>query len=223
MTPRTLVSPTFLAALLGLVVFGGCAACAQNGKKAPLYATPQAVFDAAKAAAKKGDYRTFHALLTPESGDVVAGSLVFAGMVMKAAANLDKDADLIRKIDATFAKHGLTMAVLDKIKPERPIKGFGKELTAAAKKFARPIKDKGGFVQDMVTVLKMANPFGTATLEAVKIDGDKATGTIVVKQGKKERREPIVFKKIDGGWRIEMPEGGPKKKDRPPPPPGRRP
>ena len=49
-------------------------------------------------------------------------------------------------------------------------------------------------------------------LKDLKIDGDKATATLVRKKGGKDAQEPIEFRKVGGGWKLELPErpmGGP--------------
>ena len=76
-------------------------------------------------------------------------------------------------------------------------------------------ENQDAFMSGARRVMVATNAFGLGVdkanveekLEGVKIDGDKAAGTLVrtvVGKDKKERvkREPVEFVKIDGGWRI---------------------
>ena len=79
------------------------------------------------------------------------------------------------------------------------------------KELAVPIKDKPAFIGDMSAALEEMNPgesttlsFQSATLKDVKIDGEKATGTITRTVKGRTGDQPIHFTKIDGGWLVDI-------------------
>src|SRR5437588_487353 len=59
-------------------------------KKARVYKTPQAVFEAAQAASKKGFPKAFVACIAPEAQKKMAGGLALAGLDLRAKASLDE-------------------------------------------------------------------------------------------------------------------------------------
>ncbi len=216
-------------ALVAVLALSLADAPAQRGPS-KAYATPQAVFAAAHKAAQKDDWKALYNCLTPDSREAITGQLVFAGVMIKAFASFDKSgkaADALKPIDATFTKYGLTKDVLDKIKPEKVgPDATPKEKAAFARTYAAPIKgkDRPAFVAEMMKSMeklgKKKPPTGDATLKDVKITGNTATGTSTEKQEDgTEKTEPVAFKKVGGGWLIEMPLDGPRKKGGGPKPP----
>ena len=183
-------------------------------KEPAVFATPKAVFDAAVKASKAKDFKAFAAVFTPESQAKLAGQLAGLGVMFKAFSAFDKEGkmkDKLADFDKIMDKHGLTKDVMGKLKQTKD----AKEIEANNKVIATAIKDKPGFVADVMKWLDAANPgknkggpLDEATLKDVKIDGNKATGTVVTK----EKEEPMEFAKVGGGWRIVLPE--PKEKDK---------
>ena len=111
--------------------------------------------------------------------------------------------------------------MLKKIKPTRDAREAAKTLRAVAE----VIKDQPGFCIEVMALMKkvggnrMAAPLSNATLRDVRIEGDKAAGTLSVKKGEKEAKEPIAFTRINGGWRLVAPEpNAPTPQSRPAPP-----
>src|SRR5262249_52567761 len=107
--------------------------------------------------------------------------------------------------------HGLTEEVLKK-QPKLDLKD-PEAAKKGMKQMLEPIKDKNAFVADMMTAMKKlggdkkdSGPMGKdAELKDVKIEGDTATGTVVTKHDGKEKSEAIKFRKVGGGWKIELP------------------
>ena len=209
MRPRAAVLTTLLmAGVLGL-----SNARAQDKEPAG-FATPKAVFDAAVKASKAKDFKAFAAVFTPESQGKLAGQLAGLGVMFKAFSAFDKEGkmkDKLADFDKIMDKHGLTKDVMGKLKQTKD----PKEIEANNKVIATAIKDKPAFVGDVMKWLDAANPgknkggpLDEATLKGVKVDGDKATGTVVTK----DKEEPMEFAKVGGGWRIVLPE--PKAKDK---------
>jgi hypothetical protein len=193
--------------------------------------TPQEVFEAARKAAKAKDYKTFMKCLTDDSQDTLAGGTAFAALMMKgfveAFAKGDdakKVQEMVKNLDAVLARHGLTEEAFAKLKEEMPkdAKDVG-AIQKVVKTLVRPIKDKAAFFGDIVGALEKLSPGkeqggpfpADAELKDVKIDGATAAGVIVSKQGDKEKREPIHFRRVGEGWKIDLPlealmkKGGP--------------
>jgi hypothetical protein len=195
------------------------------------YDTPQAVFDAFKTAIANNDWKAVYHTVTPESGNALVAGLIVQGYQVQAFAAKDKTgklAELAKPFEKAFARHSLSQEVI-----EKALKAIGKPKTTeegqtALLKVAGLVKDRGAFLGDVMPLLtkgkKDLATAAKATLEDVKITGDKATGTVVTSVGGKDKREPLAFKKVGGGWRVEMPLSGgsrpaPKPADRPVPPP----
>jgi hypothetical protein len=195
-----------VAALAALLAVGGDAH--GQGTK---YATPREAFEAVNRAAAKKDWKTVHEGLTPESGDRLTGYLVHTGALIQLFAPLDKTGRmtaLVRPLQNAFKKHGLTGETLRKVvKAGKAGKG-PKERDAALRKLAWLVKDQPGFVAEVSPYFERIEGasvlFGKPILKDVKVSGDTATGTLVERKGA-ETSEPITFKKVDGGWRVELP------------------
>jgi len=186
--------------------------------------SPQAAFDAMKAAADKKDWKGLCQCMTPDSRDAMAGGMVVAGTVMKATGvfammgggeKAEETKAALERIDEVLKKHGVDEDALEKVRetmrgsePKDPGNNF-----AVLKEFAALIEDKPTFIGDMFVALEEMNPgespmsFRNATLRDVKIDGDTATGTNARTVKGTKKNEPINFKKIDGGWLVDIPVG----------------
>ncbi len=141
-----------------------------NGAKA--FETPQAVFAAAREAAKTEDWKGFSNCLTAESRDMLGGVVVFMGAAMKGALNAlyekeDKDKKelimqvikgLLKPVMDAYARHGVTEAALDKMVASADKLFGGKAEPAQVKKVllkaVEPVKDRTAFVTDVMTALK---------------------------------------------------------------------
>jgi hypothetical protein len=196
-----------VAALLAL---GGPAR--GQGKK---YDTPQAVFDAAQESARKKDWKGLYQCLTPESGDRLVGHWIVRGLFARATARTKETEERARLIDQVFNRHGLTAEVTRGAQERITGMVFKKDpgaLDDIRKSLLARVKDRGAFLADFVSTMEKANPRkvapdnGRRSLKGLKVDGDTAAGTAVTTVGGKEVEEPIAFKKVDGGWRIEMPD-----------------
>src|SRR5206468_3944962 len=101
----------------------------------------------------------------------------FAGM------DKDKGKDTIKAMDDAMNKHGLTEEYLKTVEKDNPgKKGTPQEERDMLRKLVAPVKDKSAFIADIMTALKKSgdkDSFSIGTdLKDVKIDGDKATGTV---------------------------------------------
>jgi hypothetical protein len=196
-------------------------ALATSGHGGETYRTPQDVFNAAKEAAKKKDIKGFMNCVTEESQDILAGGTAFAAVMLKSFATAFAKGDEAKKLlermkdlDATLARHGLTEEALARMKGELSIDVAKnpEAIKKAIKILVRPVKDKVAFFGDVLAALdKLGTKPGEGPLPAdaelkdVKVEGDFASGVVVSRKDDKERREPLHFKKVGGGWKIDLP------------------
>lgn len=173
----------------------------KEGETTPAAAagSPEETFKSVKAALEKEDWKGFTANLTPESRDMFAGMMGFAGVMMQAFAGLGgpEGAEKVKPIAEALAKHGLTEEVMKKMEDEKP--GSPEE---GIKKIIEPVKDRDQFVADMMVALKAfddgkkeKSPISKdAELKDLKIDGDNATASIEFTKDGMKTTEPIAFK-----------------------------
>jgi hypothetical protein len=236
--------------LIGGLLLLAALSAAEAGGGQPKYATPQEAFDAANKALQRGDWKAACGTLTDDSRDLFAGGMVFAGLLGKGLAlgfaklaPKDKQEDLLAKIKAQFkpvddalAKHGLTEEVFKKMEKkggeEKPDLKDPEQVKKLMKALVAPVKDRCALIVDLMAALEKTGdkqkgkggliPPG-ARLTDVKVEGDKARGVVVSKEGDEEKRTPLEFRRVAGSWRIELPVTelfkGPGKGKAPPPPP----
>jgi hypothetical protein len=173
------------------------------------YKTPEEAFEAFKTAAKDGDHKAYLNCLTPESQDEAVVGMLGVVVWMRSTMEGDKTGEAKKKmkpVSDVLEKHGLTE---EDLKPQPPAKAGEEGHMKAMKGLLPKIKDKPAFYADLIAALeegekkgqKKGDPgMGEATLEGLKIDGDKATAKI----GTGKNAEPIVFRKIGNGWKIEV-------------------
>jgi hypothetical protein len=201
------------------------------GERPPTYRTPQEVFEAAKKAAQREDWKGVCATLTDDSRDMLAGALVMTPLRFKARAKLagPREKDILAKLkplDDVLARHGLSETVLNNILAAQADTDPKDAIKLSVKKLLAPIRDRCAFIADMFNALKTVNeskarrgPINAdAELHDVKIKDDRAAGVIVTKMGGKEQREPIEFRKVAGSWKIELPLDAGKQPGKAPPP-----
>ena len=174
------------------------------------YRSPQAVFDAHYRAQANRDWNTMFDTLTPESQSQMTG--ILAGMLSTLSALDPKIGELAKKHGITaqtqdFGKQGSGMQDLAEMFAQ-----MQKDMAAAA----AAIKDKRAFFVDVMSAMEeLAEEKGAnfskviersreAELKDVVIDGDTARGTQSVTLGSRKLNLPAAFRKIDGGWRIEI-------------------
>jgi hypothetical protein len=194
--------------LLAVLTFSVLGASTRETSK--VHDSPEAVFTAVKSAMKKGDYKGVLACMSDDCQKLVTGQLITTGMMIKHFAPQDpsgKAAEMVKPVDEVFSKHGLTEQALKKIKPAKDSKELAKSLRSASEL----VKSRVTFFVDFNVMLAKADPrapkpFINAALIDVKIEGDKARGTLVEKLQETESRYPISFVKLGGGWKIVLPE-----------------
>lgn len=191
----SLVRTALMAGVLGSLV--GC-----SGSK-----SPEQVFADFKDAADKKDYKRMVGHLTDESQEMMVGGLVFVGGFAAAFGDMPggpPDAkESSKKITDVMKKHGVGEDAL-KNKP----KGDNKDPEAAMKELAALVKDKPGFIADMLAALPKKGSEGFditfKDLKNLKVEGDTATGTVTQVSNGKDKEEPIKFVKKGGVWKIDL-------------------
>jgi hypothetical protein len=191
--------------------------------KDKVYKTPQAVFDAAMAASRKKDFKAAVTCLAPEAQKDMAAGFAYAALNIK-EGNTEEVRKGFKPLFDVLERHGLTG------KATKDIQTGDDPKTAEKSRLAlrRLIKDHAAFAaeylaaQDKVgggerrgeTKIRLAD---------LKIDGEKATGTMVVDfGGSEDKRLPVEFVKIGGGWKM-IPEPRPAAKGKEGCPPASRP
>jgi hypothetical protein len=222
MSKNTLAGSLLLLAALG---------AALAGERPPTYRTPEEVFEAAKMAARKEDWKGVCATLTDDSRDLLAGALVLTPLRFKARAKLagPREKDILAKLkplDEVLARHGLSETVLNNILAAQAETDPREAIKLPVKRLLAPIRDRCAFIADMFNTLKKVDeskarrgPINAdAELKDVKIKEDRAAGVIVTRTGGKEQREPIAFRRVQGSWKMELTLGQGKPPDKTSPP-----
>lgn len=177
--------------ITALVLLPGLAACV-TGCDIGKYSSPQATFEASKAAFKANDWKGVWDCYTPESLTPLAAMLATGGSL----GGREEAAPV-------FEKHGVVMPELDAVTSALR---SGKSLDQVGKDLVKNVRDKGQFIVDMNEALRDPDEDSPATvievdaqLRDVKIDGDSATGLVVSDDG---NSMPLTFKRIGGQWKM---------------------
>ena len=124
-------------------------------------------------------------------------------------ASVDNTKAKLAKLDEVLTNHGLTEEKMKSLESVAP----SQNPADAMKVLAANVKDKPGCVADMTADIDAMNDgeekkMGMeleGELRDLKVDGDSVTATIVHTVNGEEKPQPIQFKKIDGGWLIDIP------------------
>jgi len=196
---------TFAALSLAAVAFAQ-----EPAPKEKQYKTPQAVFDAAMAAQERKDFKTAVACVAPEARKDLAASLALNALNIKQGNTKEVRKELKPLFDV-LDKHGLTeKAVKDVQLGDDP-----KTVEKSREKLKKLIKKPADFAVDYMTAQDKVGAGerpgeSKIKLTGVKINGDKATGTMSIDfGGSSDTILPVEFVKINGGWKF-IPE--PKRK-----------
>ncbi len=180
--------------------------------------TPQSVFQAAQEAAAAYRWKEFCSYLTPRHRDALAASLCVAGRMLQKMATMAEqagDAKAVTQLSAhtepilkVLQRHQVSFEAIDRLDPRllaqrEPPRELIEQIVA-------PVEDRNQFIADMMeTLLRIPGqrPFlaFSGKMIELEIDGERATAVRLDRRAGQERREPLVFRKIDGEWRIELP------------------
>jgi hypothetical protein len=145
---------------------------AGEGGEGKTYKTPQAVFDAAKQAVAKENWKEFCGCLTKDSQTFLTGLLVLIGSQIEDAAMKgmgDKDEqtkaliknvikELLKPVMKVYAKYGVTEDHLNKVKGKiNFLKGAPQDPLAIMKglnEAAKPVKNQTAFISDFMAAFQ---------------------------------------------------------------------
>jgi hypothetical protein len=170
---------------------------------------------------------------------VLAGSDIKSSLDAAVAKEKDEDKraflkgmmkEVFKPVTEAYEKHGVTEKHLQKTGGMMMLAFTGGDRDKVKKLLsnaAKPVKDRTAFIDDLLSAMKkLEKMFGKAKkgsafdffpadakLEDLKVEGDTAMGTLVGTKKGVEKREPIHFKKYQGGWRVELPMDEPKGKE----------
>lgn len=179
------------------------------------HASPESVAAAAKKAIDEKDMGAFYDCLTVESQNVLAGTAVMVGSMMKLMAGMgalggpevqaeaQQDA---AEMTAILEKHGVTEESLKGASPNPAMMGDPQAISG----LADAVQDKRALVHDVFTLLDklregdsdMGSQF-TGELKDLKIDGDRATAKLMTPRGEEE----LDFHKTADGWKLHIDMG----------------
>jgi len=195
--------------------------------------SPQAAYDAVKAATRTKDYNTLCDCLTPESRDVVAGAMIGGASMMMDMAVRERDLfspenkphweASCRALKVVLAKHGVKEDQLKSIQAMASMDSgpSPEDAMAALAKLTTPIKDKPAFMREIknamgAMLLACSGKPGEVVknrtiiifegrLENIKVECDRATAQVMGTPDVEEMGVPIIgFKKVNGSWLIEI-------------------
>ncbi len=163
------------------VLLCGCGCGSSNS-------SPDAVFKAAKKSAESNDWKTFYGCCDPEKAQDL-----LAVMVMMAGFSVMQDKEGEKELHEIFRRHG--------IDPDKQVSMKASDSKAAM----ASVKDPAACFHDLMTFNAKKSKKGDAMsmmklegdLSDVKIEGDKASGTVTLKDGKKT---PVSFIHRGGSW-----------------------
>jgi len=171
-----------MSVVLGIVMcLPAVHALAFTGGLQKTYGSPQEVFNAAKNAASKKDWKTVASCLTDNSLDTLSAGMVMLSGFMQGFANMGaqntpqaaQQKAMMAKLVAINKRHGLTDAVLKKSNAkmgEMMQKGFQQAqrstkptpaeqkqqqiaMMKSMRELSAPIKDRKGYVTEILTVM----------------------------------------------------------------------
>lgn len=207
-----------LAGLLAAAALPAAAQGPEPPSRAKVYASPQAVFDAYWAAQRKRDHKTSLDCLTPKALEGSAIDMALELVRQRDGGFWPAPKDGKGKVDErmkpvleVMGRYGLT----EKATRDIPHTPFGRGAKPAREKVKALIKKPEAFLLSVLRALEKTRSGRkppaeevTRKLEDLKVDGDRATGTVVHTVQEKDRgrktefRQPVGFARINGGWRL---------------------
>lgn len=161
--------------------------------------TPEKAFDKMKKATDEDDWKTFFSMLTQEPQDKMLTGMLIGAAITLAPMGTKPNPDKKKELDAILKKHGLEDTQMDG-------KGAGPDeiMKEMAKGLAK-VKDRPQLFADLMKFLEknslQQKRFVLEKMEDLKVDGDKATAKIHMKDGKGgAKTDQVELRKIDGRW-----------------------
>jgi hypothetical protein len=193
---RTIALAVAALSLVVAAMFPLCALAAGGAS------TPEGVFNNFKTAMKDKDFKSGFAQLTPDSQDMMLGSLA-ANISLGFGMDPTKGPDVQKMMD----KHGIKKIDPTTIQP-------GTDPRVLLKDTVANVKDKPACFADLMTWMEnnsegkdraeKMEAYAHAELVDLKTEGDSAVGSVKVKRNGNEESNPMTFKKIGGTWFIDL-------------------
>lgn len=164
--------------------------------------TPEATFKAIKTASANDDHATMFKCMDPQAHDEILIGMTVGASFMSMGKDDETKKQMKGDLKAIMDEHGvpeMKKGSIDMSKPDAM-----KE--AAGEMFAN-VNDKAALYSDLAEYMaKYAQKnqkvdYANATLKDVSIEGEKATGTIEMSEGK---ATPVQFVQRDGRWYMAM-------------------
>ena len=188
---------------------------------APSFQSPEATFEAAKAAVQQNDYVAFSECHTPAGWDQLAGGMVMlsrmvSGFSEKAAEGDSPEAAAAKKrmelVAELLKKHSINVDDIPSISlhfTDDNQEEVDQQVREHLSTIAKLIPDNTSFVADVVAMMEaIADQPGVkmlpedSQLTELVVDGDNATAVITKQRGERVRKCPVTFSKVDGQWKI---------------------
>jgi len=208
---------TLAGLALAVLVLPASAGEDKDKDKPKVYKTPQECFDAYAAAEAKGDHKTRIRCKAPQTQKEEAAVIgaIFSSDRARLEGAKEEDAKeqlrRFRPVVDVMDRHGLTLKAAQGVKKHLD----AKENDKAKKAVLAVVKDPESFLIDVNEALSKVvdaqeKPAARQKLTELKVEGDKATATVVRTTrglGGKETQAKVrvSFVKTDGGWRIVPP------------------
>src|SRR5262245_8482177 len=208
---------------LGATGAGQSRGATKNSPASKLHQTPQEAFLAFMAAGEKEDWKAMCECLSDKTRDGFAAGLIFAGSLAQAFATTPEERVKFKRVEDVLTKYGVGPSKEPRkaLKTKTDFDQAGTDIEKAMMMAVASIKDRNAFIAEMLAAFKQARPdtatnllagqffdFKDVTLEELKIQGDSATAVVVARRDGQEARQPLNFQRVEGGWRIEIPESG---------------
>lgn len=176
------------------------------------YESPRDCYDAMTIAASRDDFEAALDCMTLETQQQLGGLLLYRGHLNRVAADYamfrgDKRGEgtkaAIAGMTEIFDEYNINAKVLDNLPAFTPQTLSD---TKAMGQLGKRIEDLHGFTSSMLALLAKLNP-GKAPLEV--LDGeltieesDEDTAQGIIRAG--DATEPVEFRRIEGGWQIDL-------------------
>jgi hypothetical protein len=224
------IAVALVVAVVGLAA-QGCGTSEQS-PQAPgrAFRTPEDALRAFQHALAVGDHRGLAGALTDESRQVLTGSLGAEAAKVHVILKVFPPPDSpflkledrlrmrneylakLRPLDALSEKHDLDAHFVTRAFDEA--RGKGEEADRRALlTIARPIRAQAVFIEEALEALKTAGGkenlgvlagFAEGTLTNATTSGDTARGQLVTRAGGSEKNVPVVFRRENGSWRLDL-------------------
>ncbi|REJ67085.1 MAG: hypothetical protein DWQ31_11540 [Planctomycetota bacterium] len=208
-----------------LLLTAGLLAVAMLATAAPLqaetYDSPQACLEAAQQLVEQKEYAGFVDCMTSDSQSVLAAGLTVMPLVRASMAAIGGP----EAVDEAKKKMANVYEVIERNGVEAPtmeqLAATGRDpekMKALLNSLLEPVEDHAAYLVELMAAFETVDKDGATRptvvdsiqgeLTDINIEGDIATGTLTREVGGRQISNPMRFKKVDGGWLIDIQLGG---------------